>query len=208
MSALATIVLVAGAQEKAKVFDTPEAVFKASQAAAKKKDFKGFFNCLTQDSQKLMTGQLIMTGSMIKSFASLDSTGKAAELIKPINEVFSKHGLKEEELKKKLKPTNDPKQAAKNMRGAAELVKSPANFCSDLIAALEKANPKGAQPFVDGKLSDVKIDGDKAKGMIAIKAGEKERKEPIEFAKVGGGWKLVLPEPKEGPPKLPLPPKK
>jgi hypothetical protein len=202
-ASLALLAAGAPVSEKGKSYNSPEAVFKAAQGFAKKKDFKGFLGCMTEDSQKLVTGQLIMTGSMIKAFAGLDPSGKAAEMVKPIDKVFSKHGLTDEALKK-IKSAKDPKQAGKTMRAAAELVKSRADFCSDLIAALDKANPKGAQPFAEGTLKDVKIDGDKAKATIVMKAGEKERTEPIEFAKVGGGWKLVMPEPKvPATPKLP-----
>jgi hypothetical protein len=205
---LGSMVVVAFAQEKTKVYDTPEAVFKAAQTAASKKDFKSFFSCITEDSQKLMTGQLVMTGSLIKASAGRDPTGKATEMIKPINEVFSKHGVTDEALKK-IKPPKSPEEAAKTVRTVAGLVKSPAAFCSELIAVLDKMNPKGGNdPFATGKLSDVKITGNKARGTIQMKVGESERKEPIEFAKVGGGWKLVMPEPKApGGAKLPPPAK-
>jgi hypothetical protein len=202
---LTSMVVTAGAQEKPGAYDTPETVFKAAQAAIKRQDIKGYFGCLTEDSQKLMTGGLVMHGSMIKAGAARNPGDEMAELVKPIDEVFSKHGLTEEALKK-IGPPKDAREAAKNIRAAADLVKSRVGFSSDMIAVLEKGRPKGADPFAAGKLADVKIEGDRARGTIEMKFGESEHKEPIQFVKVDGSWKLVLPEPKAAPPPPKLPP--
>ncbi len=90
---LASMAAPADAQEKASVYNSPKAVFVAARAALKKGDVKSFMSCLTEDSQALMTGQLILVGKVIKADATLDKSGKAAELVKPVDEIFKKHGL-------------------------------------------------------------------------------------------------------------------
>jgi hypothetical protein len=204
---LALAVTAAADTDKEKVYKTPQAVFEAAKTAAKKKDMRTFVGCLTPDSQKLFTGQLVLAGVLTKAFAGLDPSGKLKEVVKPIDDLMAKHGLTEEALKK-FKPSKDPKETGKAMRAMADLIKDRTGFCVEIAALFEKSMPKkGKAAFENEELKDVKIDGDKAKGVLVSKDGEKERKVPIDFAKIGGGWKLVMPEapirpgPKEKPAK-------
>ena len=178
-------------------------MFEAAKTAAQKDDFKTFFTCLTPDSQKVMAGQMVLGGMAMKSFAEMDKTGKAKEAFKPLDELFKKHGLTEEALKK-FKPTTDPKEAAKNIRAMGDLIKDRPAFCTEFMGFLQKGGKRGPAPLSDATLTDVKIEGDKASGTLLTKKGGKETKEPVEFAKIKGGWRLVAPEPKANP-RLPAP---
>ena len=70
---------------KGKTYLTPKAVFDAAKAAAQKDDFKTFFACLTPDSQKMMAGQMVLGGLMMKGFAEsgLDKSGNAQKRSSP-----------------------------------------------------------------------------------------------------------------------------
>src|ERR1700733_15310735 len=126
-----------GRAEPAKVtaYPTPKVVFEVAKSAAQKDDFQTFFACLTPDSQKMMAGQMVMGGLMMKSFAEagMEQTGKAKEALKPLDEIFKKHGLTEEVLKK-IKPTTDSKEAGKNLRAVAEAIKDRPGFCGEFMA--------------------------------------------------------------------------
>ena len=61
---------------------------------------------------------------------------------------------------------------------------------------------KDQEEAIGGELKDLKIDGDKATATLVRKKGGKDAQEPIEFRKVGGGWKLELPERPMGGPAL------
>jgi hypothetical protein len=206
LAVLTFSVLGASTRETSKVHDSPEAVFTAVKSAMKKGDYKGVLACMSDDCQKLVTGQLITTGMMIKHFAPQDPSGKAAEMVKPVDEVFSKHGLTEQALKK-IKPAKDSKELAKSLRSASELVKSRVTFFVDFNVMLAKADPRAPKPFINAALIDVKIEGDKARGTLVEKLQETESRYPISFVKLGGGWKIVLPEPKMNPSRLPPPAK-
>jgi hypothetical protein len=203
---LASMAITAGAQEKVSVYNSPRAVFVMARAALKKRDVKAFMSCLTEDSQLLMTGQLVMLGMVIKADAALDKSGKAAELVKPVDEIFKKHGL----TKQAAPQTRNRPDAAAQLqakRQLAKLVKDRSAFCADLLAALQKADAKAGSPlFADAEWDEVKIDGDKATGTMLV--GKKKEKRPIDFAKAGGGWLLVLPNPKSEAAKPPPQPKK
>jgi Domain of unknown function (DUF4878) len=193
---LATLVLAAGAgaDKKDKVYKSPQDVFDAAQSAIKKDDYKAFFGMVTPDSQKMMAGQLVLMGAMIKRFADLDPSGKAKEMLKPIDELMTKHGVTEEALKK-VKPDTDKSKASRAM---GDLVKDRPGFVAGMMKILDKNTPPGkekSKPFQDAELKDVKVEGDKAKGTVVTKKDDKEKKEPIEFVKIGDSWKIVVPEP-------------
>jgi hypothetical protein len=203
---LALMVGVVGAQDKGEAQDSPKAVFQTARAAMKKGEVKAFMTYLTEDSRALMTGQLIMVGMAIRADAALDPSGKAAELVKPVNEVFKKHGLTAEALAKITIPL-DPAGQANARREMARLVKSPSAFCADLLAAIAKANSKsGPAVFGHADLTDVNIKGNKATGTLVY--AEKKTKAPLQFARVGDRWFLVLPDPAVTAPAVPVPSKK
>src|SRR5262249_31532445 len=79
--ALAVTGLVALAEKdekpKATKYDSPEAVYKAAAAAAKKNDMKTFAGCLATESLEAMAGGMAIGGAMMVKFAdAFDKTGK------------------------------------------------------------------------------------------------------------------------------------
>ena len=134
---------------------------------------------------------------MFKAFSALDKEGKMKDKIADLDRIMDKHGLTKEAMAK-LMPTKDPKEIEKNNKAITTIVKDKPAFVGDVMKWLESANPgksKGG-PLDEATLKDLKVDGNKATGTVLTKTGDKEKEEPMEFAKVGGGWRIVLPEPK------------
>jgi hypothetical protein len=175
-------------------YQSPQAVFAAASAASAKSDYKAFLACLTSDSEKRMAGIFVCLGMMFRKVpgTAKDDGGKA------IGEVFARHGLTEEKLKPydPFKNGKDIKEVfSKSSRALGELVKDRPAFVQDFMAALKKTNAKqGAMPLMDGELTGVTIDGGRAKGTLVTRQAGTEKKVPIEFARVGGGWKIVMPD--------------
>jgi hypothetical protein len=192
----------ARAQEKgAKSFATPQEAFDAAVAAVHKKNMKGALEVLTDESRDAMTGTVIFVGSMIIAFSEIDP--KEKEKVKELKDIFAKHGVTEDALKK-LKdsgpgPNFDPKTDSEAMKKAmGELghvvKKDRAGFVAEVFGFLAKQpGSHEALLFDNAKLEDLKIDGNHAKGTIASKENGQTKREPIEFKKVGKGWKIDLP---------------
>ena len=175
------------------VFATPQAAFDAAVKASKAKDFKAFAAVLTPESQGKLAGQLAGLGVMFKAFSAFDKEGKMKDKLADFDKIMDKHGLTKDVMGK-LKQTKDPKEIEANNKVIATAIKDKPGFVGDVMKWLDAANPgknKGG-PLDEATLKDVKITGDKATGTVVTK----EKEEPMEFAKVGGGWRIVLPEPK------------
>ena len=202
-AAVLTILLMAGVlglsnaralDKEPAVFATPKAVFDAAVKASKAKDFKAFAAVFTPESQAKLAGQLAGLGVMFKAFSAFDKEGKMKDKLADFDKIMDKHGLTKDVMGK-LKQTKDAKEIEANNKVIATAIKDKPGFVADVMKWLDAANPgknKGG-PLDEATLKDVKIDGNKATGTVVTK----EKEEPMEFAKVGGGWRIVLPEPKE-----------
>jgi hypothetical protein len=190
-------------QAAEKVYKTPQAVFDAAIAAAKKQDFKAFCECMDDESRDALAGQFAMMGMMVKSFSEFDpkDKGKAA----PLDAILKKHGLTEEVMKKGPpnlpRPAKAPKGPDEQNKAMAEMarvmIKDRTGFIVEMLAALEKMGdkPKKSSPIFAGEVSlvDLKIDGNSAKGTLLTRENGKEDREPISFKKQGPTWKVVMP---------------
>jgi hypothetical protein len=183
-------------------YRTPEEVFEAAKKAIAREDWKGFCATLTDDSRDMLAGGLAMMPLMAKGFAKFAGEEKEKEILaklKPLTEVLNKHGLTEETLNKMKdeKPAGlDPEAIRKGLKRLVSPIKDRCAFVAEMAAALKKMGGKkdqGAPLPKDAELKDLKIEGDKAKGVVVSKADDKEKRDPIEFRKVGGGWKIELP---------------
>jgi hypothetical protein len=175
---------------------TPEAIFKQAQAAGEKQDFKALGACMTKEGRDAMAGMMAFAGMMMQAFAELggEEGKKAGQAIKT---VFDKHGLTEGVLKKLEGEANPMEDPAKAIAALVKPIKDRDAFLGDMMKALNSLGQGKASddmPFTkDAKLSDVKIDGDKATGKVAFKTKKgDEKSEDIEFKKEGGGWKIHI----------------
>jgi hypothetical protein len=197
---LGTLTLAARGQAD-KTYPTPQAVFEAATAAQKKDDFKTLVACFAPEAQKQMAAGLAFTALGQQVAARNDE--KLRKQFKAILDALDKHGLTDE-VTKKIKPPADAKEAEKVQREVQGLIKDPAALAVDLMTAYSKTEPFNRKPpdMPEPKLTDVKIDGDKARGTVVVKVMGQEAKTPADFVKVGGGWKFA-PAPQPAPPPKP-----
>jgi hypothetical protein len=186
-----------------KAHGSPQEVFDAFKTAAAKEDYKGFTECLTNDSRKVLTGGMVFGVVMIRQFAGLAGKGAGDEAkMKPLEDALKKHGITDDFLKKvsadgpKL---GDPVALKNAIMKMAEPVKDHGAFMADVVAATKqmgaKEDPsKKLMSFKTAELRDVKTSGDTATGTVVIRDGGAEKSEPIHFRKEEGGWRIDVTE--------------
>jgi len=194
---LGALILSASARDedkdkpKATVYKTPQEVFDAFIPAMNKRDTKAYVGCLAPAALKRMAGQLARLGVQRRVFAETGGkdggpNDKLMKSWKGTFEVLDKHGLTGE-VTKKIKATDQQKAEA----ALAALVKDHAAFVLDYLDAVDKQEGnKLKEGNLKAKLSDVKIDGDKATGTVTVTTRAGEEKQTFGFVKVGDGWKL------------------
>jgi len=170
---------------------SPQKVAESFQTAARKKDWKAMFACVTKESHKALTGGVMLAAA----FSTFGDKAKEESL----HELMKKHGL---DPKKKPDLKGDPTAG----------VKDRAAFFGDIVQWLEKNSPKpkGGKPrksfseqIASVKIANFKIDGATATA-DAIRNGKKAG-EPVEFKKIDGKW-YVLIEPRGRRPRTKKPP--
>lgn len=179
------IPVLAGATEGG---NSPQAVFKAAQAAGAKKDF----NTLTKLTAPSERSLLALGSDMaVGMFVEFYEGKKANELKKKYQEVQKKYGIKtgKKDKGETLKITKDTPQEvinkhirkrAKKLYGHVDTAKYVPSIMGIVINLPQMAEQSF---FPKGKLTNLKIDGDKATG----KAGDKK----ISFIREGGRWYLT-----------------
>jgi len=178
-------------------YDSPDAVFNAATDFAKKENWQGFADTLTTESQEAMAGGLAMAGLFMKAFAGFGGASKdekTKSAFEDMDKVLSKHGLSEEAMKKmggEKKKDMSPQEA---MAKIAEPIKDKPQFIADMMGVLTKIDPEKQKVPLneDAKLTDLKVDGDTAKGTVVTKKDGKEQKQPIAFKKTSSGWKIDI----------------
>ncbi len=184
-------------------YRTPEEVFEAAKKAIAREDWKGVCATFTDNTRDMLAGGLAMMPLMAKGFAKLAGEDKEKEMlekIKPLTDVLAKHGLTDAVLKKMEKQGDKGEKGEEAIRkGLKRLVgpiKDRCAFIAEMITVLKKADGKGLKdgPLPkDAELKDLKVDGDHAKGTVVSTVSGKEKRDPIEFRKIGGSWKIDLP---------------
>ena len=166
--------------------DSPQAVFKAAQAAGAKRDFSTLTKLTAPSERPLLALGADMSVGM---FVEFYEGGKADELKKKYQEIHNKYGIKTENKGKKLKitPETSQEEIDKHIRKRAKKLYGhvdTAKYVSSLMGLVVNMPEMSKQSFFpQEKLSDLKIDGDKATG----KAGEKS----VSFIREGGRWYLT-----------------
>jgi len=189
-------------------YETPQAVFAAAKSALVKKDWNGFFGTLDDDSRDVMAGMMVMVGQMMKAFAGLAPPEKRDEVeqgLKAINDVFAKHGLTPDVLKKvtpkggvfALGQQKDKAKMIATFKGMAAPINDRQAFLADVLTAMQKLDKDGKMdaPFAaEAKLEDLKITGDTADATIVSKERDgSTKREPLKFKRGADGWKIAIP---------------
>ena len=208
---LAALAVGAAAQDtepkrKAKTYKTPQEVFDAVLTAKDKRDARAMVECFTPEAVKQIATDIATQGFFLRDRAEgkfgkdqgKDAVEAEAKKLKPLLDVLDKHGLTEKATKD-LRPANF-RPTKEQREGLQKLIKDPEKLVVDFMTAQAKIEPPPPQgkDQPKPKLSDVKIDGDKATAnvVVTLKAGNesKEIKQPVRFQKVNGGWR-VNPQP-------------
>ncbi len=201
--------------------ETPEKVVARMRAAAEKKDFRELAACLAPEPRKQLAqmiwlGATMMVGmatsmgqmgqdmaqgmadAMNESDAPKDDSKtpappapkpdpKLAALAAQYDVVAKKHGLPG------LKDEESPEMDPEKLFDKVDAVEMVGDFGALLESVGEATGEKAPSPPVpDGKLEGLKIEGDKATGMLDG--------EPIQFVKLEGRWYVAdLPKKPEAP---------
>jgi hypothetical protein len=204
LAGLLVAVVAASVSAQAKVYKTPQEVFDASKEAAKKGDMKAYFVLLEPESMKQVAAGLAVLGAVTRADVESDKTGKVKAQIKPFLDALDKHGLTAAKTKDfKAPKEKDPEKVVKAAKPLLELIKDKPAFAAEVLGAIQKVRKEddsGFKVLAKAKLTDVKIDGDKATGTVVntVKDKEnkdKEKKDPISFTKVGKGWLIKVDPP-------------
>jgi hypothetical protein len=165
--------MVLGVSGCARSGKTPEQVFNEMAEAAKNEDGKAFMATLTKDSQKVITGTMVV---------AMMNTKEGEGIVK-------KHAIDVDVVGEKM-VSGDPAAAMKSMRDIADLVKDPPGFVHHTLAVMKKVDPKNspATGMSGAKIKDVKVEGDKAKGTAEIEGKTYE----LPFLKEDGTWKIDM----------------
>jgi hypothetical protein len=189
--ALLALAVAAPAQKKAAVYKTPQAVFDAAAKAQAVDDFQTYVGCY---APKLQAAWVSFYGSTLAE-ARAEELKKSAEVGKELARTLDRHGLTVKAWAKIEKEAGgDPAKAAKALEA---VVKDHAAFLVDALKLLKKGGFSLREIAGEGerKLTDVKVDGDRATGTVVVtwtdrEKRKRERKETVTFAKVGGGWRI------------------
>jgi hypothetical protein len=212
--------LTAGLQ---KVYGTPQDVFNAAKNAAAKKDWKTVTSCITDNSLDMLAGGMVMLSGFMQGFAAMgaQNSPQAAQqkaMTAKLAAINKRHGLTDAALKKSnakmgemmqkgfqqaqrsAKPTpaeqkQEQNAMMKSMREISAPIKDRKGYLVEVLT-LMSSDPRGGfktSLSAGSTLTGVKINGAKASGTTINTINGITTKEPIEFVKVGGGWKVELP---------------
>ena len=167
-------------------YDSPQAVFKIAQAAGGNKDFSTLTK-LTAPTERPM---LALSSDMaVGMFVEFYEGEKAPALKKQYEAIQNKYGITNKDQGEKLHVTKDTPQEeidahirkrANKLYGQVDVVK----YVPDLMDLVVNMPEMAEQSFFPKeKLTDLKIDGDKATG----KSGGKT----VSFIHEGGCWYLT-----------------
>ncbi len=176
-------------------FATPEACYQAVKKAVEAKNWGGFYDCLTADSQEIVAGSMVLMGNMVKMMSGMaamagpEAAAKAEKEMSAVTTVLEKHGVTEDAMKG-FSPDPETMQQPEAIKKLAAVAKDKRAFVADMFAAMETMGQGG--PDFDkklaGELKDVKIDGDHATAKVIGAEGEQE----LDFRQTAEGWKLYI----------------
>jgi hypothetical protein len=199
VAGLALAVLSAAPPQQGRQYRTPRQCFDAFVAAQDRDDFAALVACLAPQTQKDAAAFLALES--LKDRARLtaskeDEDRRLAKKLAPVFDALDRHGLSANATRG-LDLAAEGKQRRKTKQAVLALARDPAALLADLLAALDRVNggrPKDEEK-VEQKLTELKIDGDAAAGVLVTTARGKDVKEPVKFVKVRGGWRIIPPLP-------------
>jgi len=203
--ALAVLVLPASAGEdkdkdKPKVYKTPQECFDAYAAAEAKGDHKTRIRCKAPQTQKeeaAVIGAIFSSDRARLEGAKEEDAKEQLRRFRPVVDVMDRHGLTlkaAQGVKKHL----DAKENDKAKKAVLAVVKDPESFLIDVNEALSKVVDAQEKPAARQKLTELKVEGDKATATVVrttrgLGGKETQAKVRVSFVKTDGGWRIVPP---------------
>ena len=167
-------------------YSSPQSVFDAAKTSVDNNDWLAFCLCLDPDSRDKFTASFAMRAVFNAEFADGDAGKKQSADIKA---VFAKHGITEEMLGEDSDPARSMEEA---MMEFIKPIKDRMAFVKDMGEVNGEELKKSWPIKGDTKLSDVKIDGETAKGTMSFKMGDRERTDTLDFKMADGNWTIVM----------------
>jgi hypothetical protein len=180
-------------KEKGKpaVYKTPEALMDAFESSQKKKEWKTFIECWAPKAQKRVTAFEVRYAVGRRRIAQ--ELEEARERGKPVFDILDKHGLTLEATKTVKADPILSDEIQKDLSKLVPLIKDPMALFVELNTAFDKlgwsSGPK-IHPSRMAKLIKVKINGDKATGVLGVTEGDRRYEVPFDFVKIDGSWRL------------------
>lgn len=166
-------------RSKAEKYETPEAVFAAYQEAASKSDFRKVAECISDESQTVMAGEMIVV--------AMDLGQKVEEMRHSLDIVFNRHGIDRSAKPSEDLDLSDPRD---RLKWAAEPVVDKPGCIADFINVIRASGlTNRSVPAADGTLKDLQVDDDRATAIIESQKPD----QPVEFLMEDGSWRIHFP---------------
>jgi hypothetical protein len=220
MLLVGALVLAAPAKQQqqiavAAVYKTPQEVYDALFDAMEKSQARAMVGCLTPEAQKKFAIDSALYGIRLHALQGDEKAKALLTKSRPLLDVMAKHGVDEKAAKALAVKGKAPTAAERD--AILKAIKDPVAFSVDYAAADFAVNPRAKEDVQKLKLEGVKVEGDKAtayvvvgkvKEKVKVKEGDREvekeverdAKQPFEFERIDGSWRIdPAVEPEEGP---------
>jgi hypothetical protein len=175
---------------KGPVYKTPQECFDAYAAADENFDFKKYIACLALQAQQKMAAEFAL-GMLNRPEPRDEASRKHAEMFKPVVDALHRHGLTEKATQG-IKDSKDPTERQKAEKAVLALIKDPEAFLVDIQAAMDRAlGGNSGKKAYKQKLTDLKIEGDRASGIIVMTTKFSQEKQSVTFVKSYHGWRIL-----------------
>lgn len=182
---------------------SPEAVFETAKAKSQARDWEGFCDCLTPESQDAMAGMMLASVVMLKEMSGMAALGgserlkEAQQQLTAVTAVLDKHGLTDEKLKElRGAAPGMPLREPDRVKQMLAPVKNRGQFIADMLRTMmQLGNRAETAPLeADAVLENVQISGDTATASLKQTRDGTQRSETMNFKRVNGVWKIALPQ--------------
>jgi len=192
--------------------DSPQAAYDAAKAATKAKDYSAFSDCLTPESQDMMSGGMIRQSLMMKEIAvrggpegEQDQQDLKASC-RALDDVLAKHGLNQDQLQAIQAIDLVAVPPEEGMAALAKLttpIKDKSAFLVEIMNTMDamesaytgKQGGMGKNKttgMFEGRLENIKVEGDRATAQVVVTEAGEEQRWPIGFKNVNGNWLIEL----------------
>ncbi|REJ67085.1 MAG: hypothetical protein DWQ31_11540 [Planctomycetota bacterium] len=197
---LAVAMLATAAPLQAETYDSPQACLEAAQQLVEQKEYAGFVDCMTSDSQSVLAAGLTVMPLVRASMAAIggpEAVDEAKKKMANVYEVIERNGVEAPTMEQLAATGRDPEKMKALLNSLLEPVEDHAAYLVELMAAFETVDKDGAtRPTVvdsiQGELTDINIEGDIATGTLTREVGGRQISNPMRFKKVDGGWLIDI----------------